>query len=61
MTRHAPPVLHPNGKFSRRPPLPFKTRLRLRATRRVDVTAAWPCGHGMDAVAVGLWRVSGLW
>jgi hypothetical protein len=49
------------GKVSRRLPLPWRTRLRLRATRRVDVTAAWLCERGMEAVAVGLWRLSGLW
>lgn len=53
--------VHANGKLSRRLPLPFKTRVRLRATRRVDVTAAWLCGHGMEAAAVGLWRACGLW
>lgn len=56
-----PLFLHPSGKVSRRLPLPFKTRLRLRATRRVDVTAAWMVEHGMEAMAVGLWRVCGLW
>jgi hypothetical protein len=59
--RHEFLYLHPNGKVSRHPPLPFRTRLRLRFRRRVDVTAAWLCGHGMEAVAVGLWRACGMW
>jgi hypothetical protein len=52
--------LHASGKVSRRLPLPLKTRLRLRATRRVDGLAGWLCGHGMEAVAVGLWRLCRL-
>jgi hypothetical protein len=57
----APLFLHASGKVSRRLPLPFKTRLRLRVTRRVDMTAGWLCGHGMEAAAVGLWRACWLW
>jgi hypothetical protein len=54
--RHEILFLHANGKVSRRLPLPFKTRLRLRFRRRVDLTAAWLIEHGMEAAAVGLWR-----
>jgi hypothetical protein len=53
--------LHASGKVSRRLPLPLKTRVRLRATRRVDVIGCWLVEHGMEAVAVGLWRACGLW
>jgi hypothetical protein len=53
--------LQPNGTWKRHLPLPFKTRLRLRATRRVDVTAAWLINHGLETIAVGLWRACRLW
>lgn len=54
--RHEILFLHANGKVSRRLPLPLKTRLRLRVTRRIDVAAVWLIEHGMEAAAVGLWR-----
>lgn len=57
----APLFLHPSGKVSRCLPLPWRTRVRLRATRGVDVTAAWLIEHGMEAVAVGLWRACRMW
>lgn len=44
-----------------KPPLPWRTRVRLRATRRIDMTAAWLCGRGLEAVAVGLWRACRMW
>ena len=53
--------LHPNGKVSRRLPLPFKTRARLRFRRRIDVIAAWLCWHGLETLAVRLWRTSRMW
>ena len=53
--------LHPGGKWKRRLPLPWKTRVRLRARRRVDITAAWLRGHGLEAAAVGLWRLCRMW
>ena len=59
--RHEILYLHPDGKWKRRPPLPLRTRLRLRATRRVDITAAWLIGHGLERAAIGLWRACGLW
>jgi hypothetical protein len=49
-----------NGTWKRHLPLPLKTRLRLRATRRVDITAAWLIEHGLETVAVGLWRACRL-
>ena len=45
--------LHPSGKVSRRLPLPLKTRLRLRATRRVDVADCWLVKHGQLTAASG--------
>ena len=51
----------PNGKWKRRLPLPWRTRVRLRVTRRIDVTAAWLIEHRMEAVAVGLWRACRIW
>ena len=59
--RHEILYLHANGKLSRRLPLPWRTRLRLRATRRIDVTAVWLIEHGMEAAAVGLWRTCRMW
>lgn len=53
--------VHPSDKVSRRLPLPFRTRLRLRAHRRVDVVAGWLVGHGLERAAIGLWRVCGMW
>lgn len=61
--RHIDPratlFLHANGRVSRRLPLPFETRLR--ATRRIDATAAWLVEHGLEAAAVGLWCACRLW
>lgn len=61
--RQPAPYLYrqPDGQWKRRLPLSWRTRLRLRATRRVDVTAAWLIEHRMEAVAVGLWRACRLW
>jgi hypothetical protein len=59
--RHEVLYLHASGKVSRHLPLPWRTRQRLRATRRVDVLAAWLIGHGLEAVAVGLWRACRMW
>jgi hypothetical protein len=61
MPRPAVLFLHPNGKVSRRLPLPFKTRARLRFRRRIEVIAAWLCGHRLEPLAVGLWRACRMW
>ena len=53
--------LHADGRWRRRLPLPWKTRLRLRATGVVDAVCVWLCEHHLEAVATGLWRACGLW
>ena len=57
----APLFLHPSGKVSRRLPLPLKTRLRLRATHRVNVVGCWLVEHGQLAAAERLWRLCRMW
>ena len=44
--------LHPDGKVRRRPPIPWRTRARLRARRVVDGACAWLCGHGHEEAAL---------
>jgi hypothetical protein len=44
-----------------RPPLPWRTRLRLGATRLADITACWLIEHRSTAAAVALWRACRLW
>jgi hypothetical protein len=58
---NAPLFLHANGKVSRRLPLPWRVRLRLRATRRVNVIGCWLVEHGQFTAAEWLWRVCRMW
>lgn len=53
--------LHPNGKVSRRLPLPWRTRLRIRVHHRVDSIADWLIGHGHESAAAWLWRACRMW
>ena len=50
-----------HGKVPQRLPLPFKTRLRLRATHRVNVVGCWLVERGQVAAAEWLWRACGMW
>lgn len=59
--RQAVLFLHPNGKVSRRLPLSWCTRLRIRVHHRVDAVAIWLLDHGLERVAVWLWRACGMW
>jgi|HubBroStandDraft_2_1064218.scaffolds.fasta_scaffold610697_2 hypothetical protein len=56
------PVLwvHPDGKARRRLPPPLKTRMRLRAHRRIDRTCGWLCGIHCERIARAIWRMTGL-
>lgn len=36
--------------------LPYRTRLRLAATRRIDHLGAWLCDHGRTSTAERIWR-----
>lgn len=38
------------------PGLPYDTRLRLAAARRIDLIGAWLCDHGAQRAAGWLWR-----
>lgn len=38
------------------PPLPYRTRLRLAAARRIDRAGAWLCGHHCVWLAEAMWR-----
>lgn len=53
--------LHDDGKVSRRLPLPFRTRLRLAVTRRIDITCGWLVEHRLSGVAILIWRACGMW
>jgi hypothetical protein len=59
--RHEILHLHANGKVSRRLPLPWRVRLRLRATRRITMIGAWLCDHGLETMAVRLWQACRMW
>lgn len=37
-------------------PLPYDTRLRLAAARRIDLAGAWLCDHGHRRAAAWMWR-----
>jgi hypothetical protein len=39
------------------PSLPYGTRLRLAAVRRIDLLGAWLCDHGQQRAASRLWRI----
>ncbi len=38
------------------PRLPYDTRLRLTAARRIDLLGAWLCDHGQQRTAAWMWR-----
>lgn len=38
------------------PPLPYRTRIRLAAARRIDRLGAWLCDHGHASTAERIWR-----
>lgn len=42
------------------PQLPYRTRLRLAAARRVDLVGTWLCCHGRRRAAGWLWRALGM-
>jgi hypothetical protein len=42
-------------------PLPWRVRLRLWLTRRVDGAAIWLVEHGRFRAAIGVWRACRLW
>lgn len=41
--------------------LPWRVRLRLWITRRVDLIACWLILHGRPREAEWLWRACGMW
>lgn len=43
------------------PPLPGRVRLRLRATRGVDLAAAWLVVHVHWRAGKLLWQLCGMW
>ncbi len=51
---------HPDGKFRRCLPLPLKTRIRLRAQRRVDRLCVWLCGVRRERAAMAIWKATGM-
>lgn len=53
--------LHGDGKVRRRLPLPWKTRLRLAATRRIDIACGWLVEHRLHGPAILIWRACGMW
>jgi hypothetical protein len=53
-----PAAAHPVSGFKS---ARWRTRLRLAATRRADITACWLADHQRSALAIALWRACGLW
>lgn len=53
--------VHPNGRVSRRLPLPRRARLRLADMRRVDTVCCRLVEHGRYRAAAWIWRACGMW